>query len=189
MRFHSYLTCMLVLLFFVTLASAQKGSYLDPGSLAIANQDINETMSKESLFNPSQDSMGNATPVITGKNTPAATVNTNPSQPKARLTNPSIRWHLDLRDDVDRSVDLDMSQSGDAVFGTGSISAEGLNHDVTATGAFSTGKLSLDILSVDDLTLYRFDLTRQGKTFFGDYHALSASLQPWTGTAMGSIQI
>lgn len=193
MRYYSRLTCMLILLVLVaTPAAAQDRSYLDPSSLtnrSVTDQDIKETVGGESSFNPSQDTMGSATPVLTGKNTPAATVNTNPAKPTARLTSPLIHWHLDLRDDVDSSVDLNMSQSGEAVFGTGSIVAGDVVRAVAATGNLAGQKLSLDILSMDDLVLYRFDLTLHGKSLSGDYHAFSSSLVPRTGIAMGDIMI
>jgi len=72
----------LMLIFLAAWAAAQDDP-LNP------MQDIKNTMGEE-IFSPSQqDQLGNATPVITGKNLPGSIADSQPSQPKARLLSPT----------------------------------------------------------------------------------------------------
>lgn len=147
---------------------------------------VSSVVSDDNSHNSGQDAKGSATPVITGKNTPVSTVNTGSSEPKTRLLNPMSKWHLDLQDSKDRSVELDICQSNNVVFGKGTITTDDLTQNVTATGTFSGNKLNLDIFS-EDMTLFRLVLTINRKSFSGDYNAYSAIYVPWKGIAMGSI--
>ena len=183
--------CTLILVFLVVYAvvADDQGDSLglnDPAADATAKQDTKDTMRYEDIFNSRQDAKGNSSPVIMGKNTPAASVSTQPSQPKSRLLSPLNKWHLDLQDTKDRVVELEMCLSNDVVFGKGTIVVENLAQNATATGTFAGKKLNLDILS-SDLTLYRLVLTINGKSLSGDYHGYSTIKVPWKGIAMGKI--
>jgi hypothetical protein len=183
--------CTLILVFLVVYAvvADDQGDSLglnDPAADAKAKQDTKDTMRFEDIFNSRQDAKGNSSPVIMGKNTPAASVSTQPSQPKSRLLSPLNKWHLDLQDTKDRVVELEMCLSNDVVFGKGTIVVENLAQNATATGTFAGKKLNLDILS-SDLTLYRLVLTINGKSLSGDYHGYSTIKVPWKGIAMGKI--
>ena len=185
--------CILILVFFAVhgVAADDQGNFLsldDPAADATAKRDIKETMGNEDIFNSGKDLKGNSSRVITGKNTPAASVSTQSSQPKSRLLSPLNRWHLDMQDTKDRVVELEMCLSNEVVFGKGTIVVEDLAQDATATGTFAGKKLNLDILS-SDLTLYRLVLTLNGKSLSGDYHGYSTTKVPWKGIAMGSIQV
>ena len=173
----------------VAMAVDDQGSYLNPndaGSNATAIKDTRNTVGTESLFKPTQDVRGSPTPVMTGMNTQEATVPVSPPLPKSRLLSPLNRWHLDLKDTSDRSVELQMTQSNDAVFGRGTVTERGITQNASATAKVSGKKLSLDILT-DDLTLFRMDLTMNGKSIAGDYDAFSTSYMPRKGIAMGRI--
>ncbi len=191
MGYYRNLVLILAFLFIALVATGEEGQgdYLNPSDSAAnvaAMQDLKETMGQEILFNPQQDGKTSSTSVIISKNIPVAAVGHNPSQPQARLLNPLNRWHLDLKDSADRSVELQMTQSNDAVFGRGVVAAAGFAQDATATGKVAGKKLSLDILTAD-LTLFRLDLTLNGKSIAGDYHAYSTAIMPWKGIAMGAI--
>jgi hypothetical protein len=134
-----------------------------------------------------QDQRGNATPVLMGKNVEEAEVGQEATGLKTRLLSPMVRWELDLKDSLDRSVEMEMYQSNDALFGKGRIMAEGIEQNVSASGAISGNKLDLDILS-EDLSLFRFSLTMNGKSIYGDYHIYSARFITEKGIAMGKIE-
>lgn len=187
MNYRLYLV--VVLIFISCAARATTSDFLNlsnsEDSIA-AKQDVKDTVGDEALFNSSVDVKGKATPVTMGTNMAGATVNTAPPQPKNRLLSPVSHWRLDLQDTLDRSATLEMSQSNDVVYGKGTISADKVVQNVTATGSFSENKLQLDILTAD-LTLFRLDLTLSRKSLSGDYHGYSPSYMPWKGIAMGSI--
>lgn len=151
-----------------------------------ALQDIKNTMGEEIVRQDQQDQLGNATPVITGKNLPGSIASSEASQPKARLLSPTNTWNLKLMDSQDRTIALQMYQSNDVVFGKGTIAVGSGTQNIMATGTITGNKLNMDILS-DDLTLYRLILTMNGKSLSGDYHGYSVSYVPWKGIAMGKI--
>ena len=173
----------LMLIFLAACAAAQDP--LNPAD-AGAIQDIRKTMGDDILSPGQQDQKGNATPVIMGKSLPAASVNLQPSLPKARLISPTSTWSLNLLDSQERAVVLHMYQSNNVVFGKGTITVGSSLQNVTATGTTTGNKLNLDVLS-DDLTLFHLSLSMSGKSISGDYHGYSISYVPWKGIAMGKI--
>ena len=193
MNYARHPACILILVFLAVyvVAADDQSNFLSlnlPAADSAAKQDMKDTMKGEDVLNNGQDTRGNSSPVIMGKNSPAASVNTQSSLPKSRLLSPLNKWHLDLQDTKDRLVDLEMCLSNDVVFGKGTIVVEGISQNATATGTFAGKKLNLDILS-SDLTLYRLVLTMNGKSLSGDYHGYSTINVPWKGIAMGSIQV
>ena len=173
---------LLLLVFLAANAIAQDNDPLGSATNAAVNEDVGKSMADD-LFSPVQDMRGVPTPVLMGKNAPAAQ---GSIQPKARLLSPSNKWHLDLQDTKDRVVDLELFQSNDAVFGNGTIVVEGVSQYVTATGTVTGNKLAMDVLT-SDLSLFRLALTMSGKSLSGDYHSYSASYVPGQGIAMGKI--
>jgi len=172
----------LMLIFLASHAVAQDDP-LNPAADAGALQDIRKTMGDD-IFRPGQqDQLGNATPVIMGKNLPGSIAS---SQPKTRLLSPTSTWSLNLQDSQERTVALQMHQSNDVVFGKGTITVGGSTQNVMATGTVTGNKLNMDVLS-DDLTLFHLSLTMNGKSISGDYHGYSVSFVPWKGIAMGKM--
>ncbi len=179
-----FLAGIMMLVFLATLAVAVEDP-LDPSSEG-GVQDIKKTMGDD-IFSPGQqDQLGNATPVITGKNLPGSIASSQSSLPKARLLSPTSTWSLSLLDTLERAVALQMYQSNDVVFGKGTIVVGGSPQNATATGTVAGNKLNLDVLS-DDLTLFHLSLTMNGKSLSGDYHGYSVRYVPWKGIAMGKI--
>jgi hypothetical protein len=175
----------IIMLIFLASTTVAVDDPLNPTSDG-ALQDIKNTMGDDIFSKGQQDQLGNATPVITGKNLPGSIGSSQSSQPKARLLSPTSTWSLKLLDSQERSVALQMYQSNDIVFGKGTI-AVGINtQNAMATGTVTGNKLNLDVLS-DDLTLFRLSLTMNGKSLSGDYHGYSVSYVPWKGIAMGKI--
>ncbi len=121
---------LLLLVFLAANAIAQDNDPLGSAPNAAVNEDVGKSMADD-LFSPVQDMRGVPTPVLMGKNVPAAQEST---KPKARLLSPSNKWHLDLQDTKDRVLDLELFQSNDAVFGNGTIVVDGVSQYVTATG-------------------------------------------------------
>ncbi|MDD4448045.1 MAG: hypothetical protein PHN61_10245 [Methanothrix sp.] len=174
----------MMLIFLATAAVAVDDPLGPTGQEAL--QDIKNTMGEEIVRQDQQDQLGNATPVITGKNLPGSIASLQSSQPKERLLSPTNTWSLKLMDSQDRSIALQMYQSNDALFGKGTITVASGTQNVMATGTITGNKLNMDIVS-DDLTLYRLTLTMNGKSLSGDYHGYSVSYVPWKGIAMGKI--
>ena len=170
----------------IVLLAAAEAAEMDPLSENdnSAIEDIKKTMGDDILKAP-QDSLGNATPVITGKNQGAATVGGQAaSQP--RLVSPVSNWELTLSDSQDRSVSIEMRQSNDVIFGRGTVAAGGSSQPASATGTIAGNRVNMDVLT-DDLTLFRLSLTMSGRSLSGDYHGYSPTVVSWKGIAMGRI--
>jgi hypothetical protein len=95
------------------------------GSSIAENDPLNlDDAAGKDIFKPNQDVMGNATPVIMGKNLPDASIDLKPPQPKARLLSPTNTWSLKLIDSMERAVELQMSQSESSI-----IERERIKHE------------------------------------------------------------
>ncbi len=164
------------------------GGYLDTGDNS-ARQDIKAAFGEEDLFNPgkSRSNLG------TGKK--AAVAVTRDMLPSAAAVkdasiasqNVAGRWSLMLTDSMTRSVNIMLAQSDDAVFGRGYMIYGNATQEVTATGSISGSRISLDLLALKDMNLYRMELNLQDRHLSGDYTAYSASTVSWSGEAEGNI--
>ena len=195
MKYLKLLLCMAVFALFAIQAcslddmgSSGTGGYLDTSDNS-AKQDIRETMGGEGLFNPgkSSSSLGTgkkAAVAVTRDMLPSAANDADAASVPASVAG---RWSLTLTDSMDRSVNLMLAQSDDAIFGRGYMAYGNTTQDVTATGVVSDKVISLDLLTLSDMNLYRLELNLDGNLLSGDYVAHSASIAPWTGGAEGSI--
>ncbi len=94
-------------------------------------------------------------------------------------------WKLDLLGETLGKVDLLLIQNRDAVFGRGTLSLAGSTFAVSASGRAVKDVLSLDLLNMDDLTLYRCTLTVNQGILSGSFNAFDAQGRIWSGTAGG----
>ncbi len=188
MRYCRALMCIFILTLIAAQAYAQD-DYLNPsdsGASSAVKQDIKHTMGGEDIFNvsPNAGSIGPAqgTVMIAAKNTkfPQSTSTSSPSNIAGSLS-------LVLTDSTIRSVTIALTQSGDIVFGKGSMIAGGVTGDVAATGSVSGGKLDMDLLSMNDVFLYKLAIDISGKSLSGSYRAFGSSSAPWTGTITGTL--
>lgn len=169
------------------------GGYLDTSDNS-AKQDIKETMGGEGLFNSGQGGSvlgaGKKVPVaVTRDMLPSAAKNAETATTTATAAAPSSaagRLSLTLTDNEVRSANLILSQSGDVIFGRGYIVTGNTTQDVSAAGSVTGSEINLDLLTMNDITLFRLDLNLSGSTLAGDYTAYSATSAPWTGRAEGS---
>lgn len=94
-------------------------------------------------------------------------------------------WLFTLEDGAAKEMVLTLFQSGDAVFGTGSINEGDDTLVVAASGVVDDETMYLDITSIGTIGLYRMALDLDGDLASGDYDAFAASGETWTGTASG----
>ncbi len=96
-------------------------------------------------------------------------------------------WSLDLiaLDQVLRHMDLSLAQNKDIVMGYGAVIGGDETQRVTASGSTSGGRLSLTVMPVDGLYLYKLDLSFDLHTD-GTYTAYSAGGSTWTGDIEGT---
>lgn len=95
-------------------------------------------------------------------------------------------WSFELSDSTIKNTVLTLFQSGDAVFGTGSMNDGNNTLVVAASGSYDGSKLNLDMTTLGSINLYRLALAPSGDSASGDYQAFSANGQSWTGSANGT---
>jgi hypothetical protein len=127
----------------------------------------------------------------------------------------SGRWSFAMAESTTRSLDLALYQRADLVFGKGVLGpsddsaadasasedlgiesmidwlnrpASGLDSasQAAASGTVVGNELSLDLVSLDSIALYRFDLSLTGNLVSGSYSAYGSDGSTWSGTVTGS---
>jgi hypothetical protein len=95
------------------------------------------------------------------------------------------RWSLKLNDNASRNAALTLFQSGEAVYGTGNINLDPTTVAMAiASGIIKNDKLSLDVVSLGQVSLYRIYMTLSGDSASGSYTTYSpGSSSPVNGTA------
>jgi hypothetical protein len=96
------------------------------------------------------------------------------------------RWSLELRDQRLKTLDLNLLQNGRVVFGRGDMIMDGMSQPATASGLISQEVLYLDIVSLEDQTLYRCVLRPGLNSLSGSYYAFGPGETVWSGTVGGS---
>jgi hypothetical protein len=96
---------------------------------------------------------------------------------------PTVRgtWTLQLPGESPRNVSITLFQSGNAIFGTGTVSQGKTLLEAAASGSVNGDQMNLDITTLKGITLYRTKLTLAGNSAAGSYEAFSAAGDAWTG--------
>ncbi len=148
--------------------------------------EINEEMQNQAAYNAS---LAQSTPYQEVATPQAATSQVAATQAgTSQAANASGNWSFRMRDSKkNRVLALTLSQSYNAVFGTGRINDGGDTMAVTASGSVEGDKLYLDATSSGTVTLYRLALTvtASGNSASGEYRAFSNGGETWEGLAEG----
>lgn len=99
--------------------------------------------------------------------------------------NVSGPWSLDLKDRIQRHLDLALIQNNGVVLGHGFIEGPDGTQSVTASGSLTGGMLRLTAMLADSLDLYRLNLSLNTNTI-GTYTAYSVRGATWSGDVSGS---
>ena len=135
------------------------------------SQELNQTIATQSV----------ATDVVPSTVAPSTAA---PST-QARPTSVAGTWSLEI--DAGRPIyaNITLVQSEDAVFGKGKIMDENDTQTAVASGSIKGDMLNLDLVSPENLRLYRLSMTVSGNSVTGSNTAFSPSESPSTGPAKG----
>lgn len=89
-------------------------------------------------------------------------------------------WDMELDNGV--KIDLNLSQSGNIVFGEGKVLSGAAIQWAAASGSISGNILGLDVVPADGSKLYALSLDLGGQTSAKTYHIFSANTQTVSGT-------
>ncbi len=133
--------------------------------------------------NESASTMDNAT---TEENATAMAQSTE--LPPAEVAFPSLggSWSFALNDSLQRSMALTLFQKDDQLLGAGKMRVENSTIDAAVSGqVYGNGTASLDIITINPIDLYELFLNLNGNMAGGEFSALSASGESWTGSFEG----
>ena len=108
--------------------------------------------------------------------------------PPAEVALPSLggSWSFALNDSIQRSVALTLFQKDDQLLGAGKMRVENSTIDAAVSGqVYGNGTARLDIITINPIDLYKLYLNLDGDMASGQFNALSASEQSWTGSFEG----
>lgn len=104
---------------------------------------------------------------------------------QARPTSVAGTWSLEIAAGTPVYANITLVQSEDAVFGKGKIMDGNDTQTAVASGSIKGDMLNLDLLSLENLRLYRLSMTVSGGSVTGSNTAFSSSESPSTGPARG----
>jgi hypothetical protein len=104
---------------------------------------------------------------------------------QARPTSVAGTWSLEIAAGTPIYANITLVQSEDAVFGKGKIMDGNDTQTAVGSGSIKGDMLNLDLLSLENLRLYRLSMTVSGDSVTGSNTAFSPSESPSTGPAKG----
>jgi hypothetical protein len=104
-----------------------------------------------------------------------------PSLEYAASANVTGEWRLDLSDGGTSTINLYLNQYGNAVFGSGNLTAAA-SQPVTASGSLAGTALSLDVVTASGVSLYRLSADLGTQPTKGTYSLFQPGAVPLTGT-------
>ncbi|NPV63000.1 MAG: hypothetical protein HPY61_10320 [Methanotrichaceae archaeon] len=94
------------------------------------------------------------------------------------------KWHLEL--DEGTIMDLTLRQSGNVLFGSGSIKPVRGMMDATAAGSISDGILHLDVVPTDGSEMFAVSLNVGLLPLLGTYTRFASGIDPESGSLKAS---
>lgn len=195
-KYYGLLLCIMALPFLAAHTNAENDPLGDSQSTASdIHQELKETMQSD-IFNVGTGGMSNSTSsgvskmntIVISRIIKPAIDSIKPPVEEAPIAAVAGSWHLDLTDSMQRSINISISQSGSVVYGIGSMISGNVIQEVAAFGSVVGSKLTLDLLSMTDVNLYRLNLDMNTPNASVNYTAFSASNGNWTGIATGGFK-
>jgi hypothetical protein len=109
----------------------------------------------------------------------------DPPEQSVQNANVTGPWSLNLKDRIQRHLDLFLVQNKEAILGHGVLDGPNGTQRVTASGSLIGNRLGLTVMLVDSLDLYKLNLSLDSNNT-GTYNAYSASGSTWSGIVSGS---
>ncbi len=94
-------------------------------------------------------------------------------------------WSFTLDESTPKEMVLTLFQSGNDIYGTGSINTGEDTLAVAASGSVDGESMVLDVTSIGTISVYKMALNLDGDSASGNYEAFAASGETWEGNAQG----
>lgn len=143
-------------------------------------EDVQESMRNEDIFNISAET-GMSPEVSAGTVVQTSTIPED--------ADVSGNWSFELTDNLTGDLDLTLFQVGSVVFGNGQIAINESDLVATASGIIDGNKLDLDVVTLEDVTLYKLNLNVATRSISGSYVVYNVEGGSFTGAAVGRPQV
>ncbi len=195
MMYHKLLLCIAIITYFMAQAQALPPMLVDSNDLDWVGESagdpldpsfVGETMSMP--LDPELIQKAREAGIIKDDDSPHRSASATEAPAKAwQNVNVTGDWSLDLiaLDQDMRHMDLTLAQNKDVVMGYGAVIGGNDTQRVTASGSNAGGRLSLTVMPVDELYLYKLDMSFDLHTT-GTYTAYSTDGSTWSGDIAGT---
>lgn len=157
---------------------AKTGGTPNPPPNSSIKEDVQESMKGDDIFYISPET--GMSPSV-----PAGSVTEIADAPVDVAGN----WSFELTDNLKGDLDLTLFQIGSFVFGYGQIAINNSNLVATASGIIDGNELDLDVVTLEDVKLYKLNLTVATRSISGSYVVYSTEAGSWPGAAVGKPQV
>jgi hypothetical protein len=157
---------------------AKTGGTPNPPPNSSIKEDVQESMKGEDIFYISPET--GMSPDV-----PAGSVTELADAPADVAGN----WSFELTDNLKGDLNLTLFQIGRVVFGYGQIAINDSDLVATASGIIDGNELDLDVVTLEDVTLYKLNLNVATRSISGSYVVYSTEGGSWPGVAIGRPQV
>jgi hypothetical protein len=138
-------------------------------SVTIGGKLVTGASNPQEARNQAQTQAGSAQPVVANNTAPAQST-------PAEAVSIAGTWSFELSDSASKSATLTLLQgAGGAVYGKGAIMEGNDTFTAAATGSIVGDMMSLDLVSLEKLSLYRLTLALSGDSATGSYNLFNAA--------------
>jgi hypothetical protein len=156
----------------------------EPGKEILSEHFGNNSSSRAATSSQTSIQEQNLT-IVTQSVVANAIPSTAATSTQARPTSFAGVWTFEIAAGKPIYANITLVQSEDAVFGKGEIMDENNTQTAVASGSIKGNLLNLDLVSPDDLRLYRLSMTVSGNSAAGNNTAYSTNESPSNGEARG----
>jgi hypothetical protein len=172
----------------VLIAVSQGQDYLDGGYVSSGDSgEIGQYFTDPVFSSPSGNYVSSG-PVVTRHSATMGYIGAKPVTskvtPSITTSNAAGSWHLELTDSM--SIDLVLHQSGNVIFGQGSVTSAKTTQWAAINGVISGNSLRLAVVPASGTALYVISLDIVRPSLGGSFTAFKADGQIKSGAARGN---
>ena len=177
--------CVAFVFLTILIAVSQGQDYLDGGYVDNGNGEIGQYFTDPIFSSPSGHYVS-PMPASHSATVGASVAKpaTSKVTPSATTSNAAGSWHLELTDSI--AIDLALHQSGNVIFGQGSVTSDKTTQWAASNGVISGNSLRLAVVPASGTALYVVSLDTARPSLGGSFTMFKADGQTKSGAARGN---